>query len=114
MTPPTPLPSHPAAPLHPAEVVVDLGAVRANVATLRAAAGSAEVMAVVKADAYGHGLVPSARAAVAGGAGWLGVAQAGEALELRAAGIDGPRAGVAVRPGLRPRARSCWPTSTCR
>src|SRR5262245_22641206 len=45
-------------------------------------------MAVVKADAYGHGLVPSARAAVAGGATWLGAAQVAEALELRAAGID--------------------------
>ena len=47
-------------------------------------------MAVVKADAYGHGLVPSARAAQAGGAGWLGVALLDEALALRAAGIEGP------------------------
>ena len=103
MTAPTPLPTPPGAPLHPAEVVVDLAAVRDNVATLRAAAGSAAVMAVVKADAYGHGLVPSARAAVAGGAGWLGVAQAGEALELRAAGLAGARPGLALRPGRRPR-----------
>ena len=47
-------------------------------------------MAVVKADGYGHGLVPSARAAVAGGASWLGVAFLEEALALRAAGIDIP------------------------
>ncbi len=99
MTAPTPLPTPPAAPLHPAEVVVDLAAVRANVATLRAAAGSAAVMAVVKADAYGHGLVPSARAAVAGGAGWLGVAQAGEALELRAAGLQVPVLAWLYAPG---------------
>lgn len=45
-------------------------------------------MAVVKADAYGHGLVPSAKAAVAGGATWLGTAQIGEALALRAAGFE--------------------------
>ena len=47
-------------------------------------------MAVVKADGYGHGAVPSARAAVEGGADWLGVATAVEAEELRAAGLDRP------------------------
>ena len=47
-------------------------------------------MAVVKADGYGHGLLPSARAAVRGGATWLGVAQLGEALELRAGGLTVP------------------------
>ena len=51
-------------------------------------------MAVVKADGYGHGLVPCARAAVAGGATWLGTALLDEALALRAAGITG---------------RGCWP-----
>ena len=66
--------------------VVDLGAIRDNVADLRARVGAAEVMAVVKADAYGHGLVPAAGAAVAGGATWLGVAFLEEALTLRAAG----------------------------
>ncbi len=50
----------------------------------------AELMAVVKADGYGHGAVPSARAALAGGAGFLGVATPQEAIELRAAGIDAP------------------------
>ncbi|MFN2536532.1 MAG: alanine racemase [Mycobacteriales bacterium] len=70
--------------------VVDLGAIRDNVADLRARVGAAQVMAVVKADGYGHGLVPSARAAVAGGASWLGVAFLDEALALRAAGITEP------------------------
>ncbi len=73
----------------PAEAVVDLAAIRANCAVLQAKAGSAELMAVVKADAYGHGLVPCAQAARAGGATWLGVAQLAEALELRAAGDTG-------------------------
>ncbi|HLZ36860.1 MAG TPA: alanine racemase [Mycobacteriales bacterium] len=73
-----------------AEAAVDLAAVRDNVAALRAAAGEAEVMAVVKADGYGHGLVPCARAAVAGGASWLGVAFVEEALALRAAGVSAP------------------------
>ncbi|WP_345714291.1 alanine racemase, partial [Kineococcus glutinatus] len=73
-----------------AEAVVDLAAVRANAAALRARCAPAELMAVVKADAYGHGLLPCARAALAGGATWLGVAQLPEALALRAAGIDAP------------------------
>ncbi|MFC8734377.1 alanine racemase [Luteimicrobium sp. NPDC057192] len=72
---------------YPARAVVDLAAIRHNVRTLSEKAPGAEVLAVVKADAYGHGLVPSARAAVAGGATWLGVAQAAEALALRAAGV---------------------------
>jgi alanine racemase len=71
---------------------VDLTAIRDNVAVLRArAVGGAEVMAVVKADGYGHGLVPSARAALAGGANWLGTALLDEALALRAAGLTSPR-----------------------
>lgn len=72
----------------PARALVDLAAVRSNVASLTARAGSAAVMAVVKADGYGHGLLPTARAAVAGGATWLGTAQLDEALALRAAGVD--------------------------
>ncbi|GMA22677.1 alanine racemase [Luteimicrobium album] len=72
---------------YPARAVVDLAAIRHNVRTLGERAPGAAVMAVVKADAYGHGLVPSARAALAGGATWLGVAQATEALALRAAGV---------------------------
>jgi alanine racemase len=69
------------------EAVIDLAAIRHNVATCKAAT-AAEVMAVVKADGYGHGLLPSARAAVTGGASWLGVAMLEEALALRAAGLD--------------------------
>ncbi|WP_392544593.1 alanine racemase [Oryzobacter sp. 24SJ04S-52] len=71
-------------------VDIDLDAIRDNVAELGRRAGSAQVMAVVKADAYGHGLEPSARAALAGGATWLGVAQLAEALELRRAGVTAP------------------------
>ncbi len=81
--------SHPTAPVLPAEAVIDLAALRSNVAALKQHAGQADVMAVVKADAYGHGLVPCARAARAGGAAWLGVAQLAEGLALRAAGDTG-------------------------
>lgn len=73
---------------YPARAVIDLAAIRGNVAALTERAGSAAVMAVVKADGYGHGLVPSARAALAGGATWLGATQLDEALALRAAGIE--------------------------
>jgi alanine racemase len=70
---------------------VDLDAVRNNVSALaERAADGAGVMAVVKADGYGHGLVPTARAAVEGGASWLGVAFLEEALAVRAAAIDVP------------------------
>jgi alanine racemase len=73
-----------------AEIVVDLDAIRDNVATLRQRVGGPRMMTVVKADGYGHGLVESARAARSGGADWLGVAVAEEALALRAAGDTGP------------------------
>lgn len=69
-------------------VTVDYTAITANVAAL-VARTSADVMAVVKADAYGHGLVAAGAAARAGGAAWLGVAQPDEALDLRAAGDTG-------------------------
>lgn len=69
-------------------VSVDLGAITDNVAAL-ARRTPAQVMAVVKADAYGHGLIEAAAAARAGGATWLGVAQPHEALALRAAGDTG-------------------------
>ena len=72
-----------------AEIVVDLEAVRANVATLRARVAPAELMVVVKADGYGHGLLEVARAARAAGASWLGVAVVEEALALRADGDTG-------------------------
>lgn len=81
-----------------AEARIDLNAVRANVARLKAAT-TAEVMAVVKADGYGHGAVPSALAALAAGATWLGVRSLPEALELRAAGITAPVLAWLIGPG---------------
>lgn len=68
-----------------ARAEIDLAALRANVRALRERAPGAALMAVVKADAYGHGAVPSARAAVEAGATWLGTATPQEALALRAA-----------------------------
>ncbi len=70
---------------------VNLAAIERNVGRLRdGLTAGAELCAVVKADGYGHGAVPCARAAQAGGATWLAVATAAEAAELRAAGLDGP------------------------
>jgi alanine racemase len=69
---------------------VDLAAVRDNVRALAAAAAPAALLATVKADGYGHGAVPVARAALEAGARWLGVAFVEEGLELRDAGIDAP------------------------
>ncbi|MEU3906167.1 alanine racemase [Streptomyces goshikiensis] len=69
---------------------IDLDAVRGNVRALRERAPRARVMAVVKADGYGHGAVPCARAALDAGAAWIGTATPQEALALRAAGIDAP------------------------
>lgn len=77
-------------PRHERSAVIDLEAIRHNVRRLATAASPAKVMAVVKADAYGHGAVPVARAALQAGASWLGVAHISEALSLRAAGIDAP------------------------
>ncbi|MEU8524176.1 MULTISPECIES: alanine racemase [Streptomyces] len=75
-----------------ARAEIDLGALRANVRALRArVAPHSQVMAVVKADAYGHGAVPCARAALEAGATWLGTATPHEALALRAAGIADAR-----------------------
>jgi alanine racemase len=72
------------------EALIDLGAIIANVEHLRELVGAPHTMAVVKANAYGHGAVPVARATLAAGADWLGVADIDEALELRRAGIDAP------------------------
>jgi alanine racemase len=73
-----------------AEAVVDLAAIAHNVRVLREHAGSAQVMAVVKADGYGHGATQAARAALAAGAAELGVATIDEALVLRRDGITAP------------------------
>jgi alanine racemase len=70
-------------------VEIDLGAIEGNVRFVRDLTG-VEVMAIVKADAYGHGVLPIAQAALRGGATWCGVARIGEALELRQAGLDCP------------------------
>lgn len=80
-------------PAHRAEIVVDLAAVRHNVRVLKdlvSVDGPVQLMAVVKADGYGHGMVEVAEAAREAGADWLGVATIDEALALRAAGDHGP------------------------
>jgi alanine racemase len=70
---------------------VDLVAIRRNAAVLRShLAPKVRLCAVVKADAYGHGALPCARAALAGGATWLAVATAAEAAQLRSSGLDEP------------------------
>ena len=75
----------------PAWVEVDLDAIRNNVRVVRREIGDGVmVMAVVKADGYGHGALPVARAAVEAGADWLGVALTEEGIELRKDGVDAP------------------------
>jgi alanine racemase len=81
-----------------AEAVIDLNAIRHNVSILKATT-PAEVMAVVKADGYGHGLVQSARAALSSGATWLGTATLAEALALRQAGVIAPALAWLWTPG---------------
>ena len=83
-----------------AEAVVDLGAIAHNVRLLREHAGPAQVMAVVKADGYGHGATRVARAALAAGAAELGVATVDEALALRADGITAPVLAWLHPPGI--------------
>ncbi|GLX95684.1 alanine racemase [Herbidospora sp. NBRC 101105] len=83
----------------PAEARVDLSAIRHNAALLKEAAGGAEMLAAVKADAYGHGLVPCAKAALEGGASGLGVATVREAVALRDAGITAPVLAWLIPPG---------------
>lgn len=71
------------------EAVIDLAAVRDNLRAVMATLPGVEAMAVVKADAYGHGAIPVARAARDAGVSWLGVALPEEALALREAGDTG-------------------------
>ncbi|MGI5212049.1 alanine racemase [Plantactinospora sp. CA-290183] len=82
-----------------AEARVDLDAIRENVARLRAGT-SAELMAVVKGDGYGHGMLPAATAALDAGADWLGVCTLDEALNLRRAGLTAPVLAWLLAPGL--------------
>ncbi|WFF07099.1 alanine racemase [Micromonospora sp. WMMD1076] len=81
------------------EVRVDLDAIRENVTRLKAGT-SAELMAVVKGDGYGHGMVPAARAALDAGADQLGVCTLDEALRLREEGITAPVLAWLLSPGL--------------
>lgn len=76
--------------IRPTRAEIDLDAIRHNIETLSALTAPSLMMAVVKADAYGHGALPVARAAIAAGADWLGVATVEEALELRSDGVTAP------------------------
>ena len=73
-----------------ARASIDLDVIAGNVAAVRERVAPTAVMAVVKANGYGHGAVSAARAALRGGADWLGVVHVAEALELRAAGLNSP------------------------
>lgn len=81
-----------------AQVLVDLDAIKHNLALLQQKSG-VPLLAVVKADAYGHGLVAVARVAIEAGAQWLGVALLEEAVLLRTAGIKAPIIAWLVPPG---------------
>ena len=83
----------------PTRAEVNLAALRHNIDVLRKDAGGRDLLAVVKAGAYGHGAIPVSRALEAHGVGWLGVATLPEALELREAGIT---ARILVFGGQRP------------
>ena len=72
------------------EATVNLDAIAANVEAIRRIVGTPHFLAVTKANGYGHGSAPVARAAIEGGADWLGVIDATEAKVLRDAGIDAP------------------------
>lgn len=80
------------------EVIIDLAALKANLRYLKAKSQS-PIMAVVKADAYGHGLIPCAKAAIEAGADWLGVALLDEAITLRDAGLTAPILAWLLPPG---------------
>ncbi|MFC0505413.1 alanine racemase [Micromonospora costi] len=80
-----------------AEAEIDLAAIARNVRTVATAAGT-PVMAVVKADGFGHGAAAVARAALGAGARWLGVTSAAEALALRSAGVTAPTLSWLYRP----------------
>ena len=81
------------------EVLIDLAALQENLKYIKTLAG-VPVLAVVKADAYGHGLVPCAMAAVEAGADYLGVALLEEAFSLREAGVTAPILAWLNPPGL--------------
>lgn len=75
---------------YPVWAEIDIGALAHNMREVRGLVGRAGVMAVVKANAYGHGMVPAARVLVDSGADWLAVARGTEAMELRRGGVGAP------------------------
>jgi len=77
-------------PARPTWIEIDLEAVANNVRRLVEIVAPAKIMAVLKADAYGHGMAKIARTVLNNGASWVGVATLGEALTLRGAGLDVP------------------------
>ena len=81
------------------EIIVDLSALQANLKFIKQKAG-VPVMAIVKADAYGHGLIPCAKAAAEAGADYLGTALLEEAIAIREAGIKTPILAWLTPPGL--------------
>jgi alanine racemase len=98
--------------LRPTWVEINLDAIGHNVAELRRQAPDSQLMAVVKADGYGHGALPVARTALAAGATWLGVATVEEGVELRRNGVVAPtlvfgyvpeeQTGMVLLHGIRP------------
>src|SRR5258708_6994084 len=80
---------------------IDLGAIEHNAKVLADMAGSAALCAVVKGWGYGHGIMRAASAAVAGGAGWLGVALVNEAVDVRVNGQLSEPILVLAEPPLR-------------
>lgn len=84
---------------HFAHARVNLDALTGNARLLKERAGGTPLMGVVKADGYGHGMLPAARALIAGGASWLGTAFIHEGLQLRRAGITVPVLSWIIPPG---------------
>ena len=77
--------------IRPVWAEIELKAIRHNLAEIRRLVGPAvDIMAVVKAEGYGHGAVPTAKTAIENGAGWLGVSLPEEGIALRKAGIQAP------------------------
>ncbi len=76
--------------LRPTTAYVDVRALRGNVAAIRRQVGDAEIMGIVKANAYGHGLIRTAKEILAAGVDQLGVAFLEEGIALRRAGVDAP------------------------
>lgn len=76
--------------VRPTQATIDLAIIRANLQRAKALAPGALLCAVVKANAYGHGIVPVGQAVAAGGADWLGVALVEEGVQLRTSGVRTP------------------------